>query len=439
MKKYFTIISTILFMTMAAQETKVLTLEEAINMGLAASKQLTIDQAKQQGAKAKYDQMRFANIPNLSINATYLYNSPNIDEIVYGVNPAGEPMYISMTLHNQNQNKLSLSQTIFNGLRLFNNTKATKKLYEASTIDIEKDKIELKNQIANNYFNHLKLIESKKILLENIKIYEARKREVENMQSAGIVLKNDVLKVDLAILNLQQNINEVANAIAISNYNLCILLGINENSQLELTTLLPENNIENKSSWVEKSIQNRNDIKALDKRLEAGKYAVKASKSGYYPTISGAGNFYYSNPNNRVFAVTEANRKKYYYTWDIGFGLNWNLTNLFTTSFVTKEAKANQKIMEVQQAQLKDAIKVEVNSAFSSYELALQKIDLAKEMLTKAKEDQRITKNQYDNGIKKITDMLDADNAVTTAAINLTNAKIDAQIAFIKLTKSAGI
>lgn len=426
-------------MTMAAQETKVLTLEEAINMGLAASKQLTIDQAKQQGAKAKYDQMRFANIPNLSINATYLYNSPNIDEIVYGVNPAGEPMYISMTLHNQNQNKLSLSQTIFNGLRLFNNTKATKKLYEASTIDIEKDKIELKNQIANNYFNHLKLIESKKILLENIKIYEARKREVENMQSAGIVLKNDVLKVDLAILNLQQNINEVANAIAISNYNLCILLGINDNSQLELTTLLPDNNVENKSSWIEKSIQNRNDIKALDKRLEAGNYAVKASKSGYYPTISGAGNFYYSNPNNRVFAVTEANRKKYYYTWDIGFGLNWSLTNLFTTSFVTKEAKANQKIMEVQQAQLKDAIKVEVNSAFSSYELALQKIDLAKEMLTKAKEDQRITKNQYDNGIKKITEMLDADNAVTTAAINLTNAKIDAQIAFIKLTKSAGI
>lgn len=426
-------------MTIAAQETKVLTLEEAINMGLAASKQLTIDQAKQQGAKAKYDQMRFANIPNLSINATYLYNSPNIDEIVYGVNPAGEPMYISMTLHNQNQNKLSLSQTIFNGLRLFNNTKATKKQYEASTIDIEKDKIDLKNQIANNYFNHLKLIESKKILLENIKIYEARKREVENMQSAGIVLKNDVLKVDLAILNLQQNINEVANAIAISNYNLCILLGINENSQLELTTLLPENNVENKSSWIEKSIQNRNDIKALDKRLEAGNYAVKASKSGYYPTISGAGNFYYSNPNNRVFAVTEVNRKKYYYTWDIGFGLNWNLTNLFTTSFVTKEAKANQKIMEVQQAQLKDAIKIEVNSAFSSYELALQKIDLAKEMLTKAKEDQRITKNQYDNGIKKITDMLDADNAVTTAAINLTNAKIDAQIAFIKLTKSAGI
>lgn len=426
-------------MTMAAQETKVLTLEEAINMGLAASKQLTIDQAKQQGAKAKYDQMRFANIPNLSINATYLYNSPNIDEIVYGVNPAGEPMYISMTLHNQNQNKLSLSQTIFNGLRLFNTTKATKKQYEASSIDIEKDKIDLKNQIANSYFNHLKLVESKKILLENIKIYEARKREVENMQSAGIVLKNDVLKVDLAILNLQQNINEVANAIAISNYNLCILLGINENSQLELTTLLPDNNVENKSSWIEKSIQNRNDIKALDKRLEAGNYAVKASKSGYYPTISGAGNFYYSNPNNRVFAVTEANRKKYYYTWDIGFGLNWNLTNLFTTSFVTKEAKANQKIMEVQQAQLKDAIKIEVNSAFSSYELALQKIDLAKEMLTKAKEDQRITKNQYDNGIKKITDMLDADNAVTTAAINLTNAKIDAQIAFIKLTKSAGI
>ena len=47
-----------------------------------------------------------------------------------------------------------------------------------------------------------------------------------------------------------------------------------------------------------------------------------------------------------------------------------------------------------------------------------------------------MTKDQYTNGIKNITDMLYADNLVTVSEINLLNAKIDAEIAYAKLLKS---
>ena len=79
---------------------------------------------------------------------------------------------------------------------------------------------------------------------------------------------------------------------------------------------------------------------------------------------------------------------------------------------------------------------MEVNSNYAAYKLALDKIDLNKESIEQARENQRLTKDQYSNGIKNITDMLNADNLVTVSEINMLNARIDAEIAYAKLLKA---
>jgi outer membrane protein TolC len=124
------------------------------------------------------------------------------------------------------------------------------------------------------------------------------------------------------------------------------------------------------------------------------------------------------------------------YSWDIGVRLSWNITNLFTTQFQTKEAKLNIQQAEAQHDQLTDNIKMEVNADYSAYRLALDKIRLNQDNIEQARENQRMSKDQYQNGIKNITDMLNADNLVVVSEINMLNARIDAEIAYAKLLKS---
>ncbi len=433
------LLSLLLPIATIAQETKIVTLDQAIELGLKNSKQLVMTDGKRNAAKAKYDQQRFTTIPVLSLNSSYLYNSPNVDEAKFATGP-GSYQLISMTLHNQNQNRASLSQIIFAGLRGYNIINSTKNLMRAADLDAEKDKNDIKNNITIAYYNHLKLKESKKIVDENMKVLQQRKADMDNLQKVGMALQNDVLKVELAILNLQQNIADVQSAIDISNYNLCVALGLPETTSIECAEagLFQSKAAADKQAFFQQSLTNRNDLKAANYRLEASKSLVKASKSGYSPTISAGANLYYSNPNQRVFLVPENNKGKYYYSWDIGVSLTWNLTNLFTTTYQTREAKANQKQTEAMTQQLADGVKMEVNSNYSSYKLALDKIDIAKKTVEKSREDQRITKNQYDNGLKNISDMLDVDNSYTTSQINLTNAKIDAEVAYVRLMKAAG-
>ena len=153
----------------------------------------------------------------------------------------------------------------------------------------------------------------------------------------------------------------------------------------------------------------------------------------YSPVISGGFDFMYDNPNGRLFLETSAIYKE---SWDIGVKLSWNITGLFTNQFQTKEAKINIQQAQAQHEELTDNIKMEVNANYSAYKTALDKIRLNQDNVDQATENQRMSKDQYQNGIKNITDMLNADNLVIVSQINMLNARIDAEIAYAKLLKS---
>ena len=306
---------------------------------------------------------------------------------------------------------------------------------KASQYDLAADKLTIKNNIITAYYNHYKLIESKKVVDENIKVLQQRLKDIQNQVSVGMALKNDVLQVKLSISNLEQSAAEVQSGIDVSNYNMDVMLGLPDSIKIEIAEsgLLSDKGEFDINGGLKNALLRRPEIKAADTRLSISHKTLKIARGYYAPVISGGFNYYYNNPNQRVFIETHS---EFDQSWDIGVRLSWNITNLFTTQFQTSEAKLNIQQAEAQHDQVSDNIKMEVNSNYAAYKLALDKIDLNKESIEQARENQRLTKDQYSNGIKNITDMLNADNLVTVSEINMLNARIDAEIAYAKLLKA---
>ncbi|MFN8276169.1 MAG: TolC family protein [Chitinophagales bacterium] len=439
MKKYLTILLGMSLVGVQAQKTQQLTLSQAIDLGMKNSRQLMVSDSRSQLAQAKYDQQRFSTIPALTINSSYNYLSPNVAEAKF---PTGLNQYslVGLTLLNQQTNRASLSQTIFAGLRGWNIINATKNQMQAAQLDAQKDQAEVKNNIITAFYNHYKLTESKQVVDKNIEVLEKRKTDMQNMEKVGMALKNDVLKVDLALLNLKQSAAEVQSALDISNFNLDVMLGLPEGTIINCATsgLFPSKPNTSVASWLQTGMNSRPDLKAAVLRRDAANRMVKVARGGYSPVINAGFNFYYSNPNQRVFLIQESQRHSYFWSWDIGVSLSWNLTNLFTTTYQIHEAKANLRQADAATAAMNDASRMEINANYSAYKLAIDKINMAEKAVEQSTEDQRITKNQYDNGIRNITDLLEADNNITRSQINLVNARIDAEIAYAKLVKAAG-
>ena len=419
-----------------AQQAKKLTIDEAVDLGMSYNKQLKVSQSKVAVQSMKYKEELGLLAPAVSINSSITHNSTNIPVLGF---PGGlfgpESGIIGATLHDYYLNSLNISQVVFAGLRGWNTLAMTKDQTRATQYDLAADRLTVKNNIITAYYNHYKLIESKKVVDENIKVLQQRLKDAQNLQSVGMALKNDVLQVQLSISNLQQSAAEVQSGIDVSNYNLDVMLGLPDTTKIEIeeSGLLSAKPDFDLSNGLKNALVRRPEVKAADARLSISNKQLKIARGYYSPVISGGFNYYYNNPNQRVFFETHA---EFDHSWDIGVKLSWNITNLFTTQFQTREAKLNIQQAEAQHDQLTDNIKMEVNSNYAAYKLALDKIELNKESIAQATENQRMTKDQYTNGIKNITDMLNADNLVTVSEINMLNARIDAEIAYAKLLKS---
>ncbi len=419
----------------AQVNTKNLSLSQAIELGISESKQLKISLAKTAAIHARVEQYSFNAIPALTVTTAYSRLSDNIDPFTIQIPGIGEKV-LNPVIPNQFVNKASLSQTIFAGLRGVYLLQSTQYLENAAKYDYEKDRVEIKNNIINAYYALYKSMEAKKLVEENKLVLDKRLYDTKNFQSVGLALQNDVLKVELNISNIKQASAEIQSAIDIATYNFNLMLGLPENTVLVLESepMLTAKETNTPQDYLAQAVTNRNDLKSSVMRAKSSLKMVSLAKGAYLPIVNAGVNYYYNNPNQRVFPQ----EAKFKNTWDLGVSLNWNLTTLFTNRYQVNEAKANLKQVDAANDMLNDAVKMDVNASYSQYMLALQKIEITKKAVEQATENQRVIKNQFDSDVKMLSDLLDADFLLLQSKLNQTNAKIDAETAWFKLIKSTG-
>jgi outer membrane protein len=430
----FKILFSLLLLSFAsfAQTTKTLTLDEAIKLGLGNSKQLKVAGTRLDIAKAKTAQYLNALIPNVTLNSGYSHLSNNVTPFAFRT-PAGE--FVVPQVINQFTNRLSANEVVFAGFRPKNLYESSQFLEKAAVLDIDKDKIEIKNNIVAAFYNFYKLLASNDILIENGNTLSGRLKDIKNFVKQGTALENDQLKAELAVAQLELSQKEVRNALEVANFNMAILLGLPTETKFELdkNTLFSEKTVGDLNGYFT-GVSSRPDLVASDLRIQAASKSVEIVKGGLYPVISVGANAYLNNPNQRVFPTTAYFKG----TWDAGVSLSYNLTNLYTGKFQIQEAEANVTQANLLKNQLSDGAKMEINTNYFAYQSALEKIKLMGKAIIQTTENQRVTKNRFNSQVAMIGELLEADSLVLQSKINLEVAKADAELAYYKLLKAVG-
>jgi len=435
MKKYSLLLSIwVCVLSIHAQEFKRISLQDAFELAEKNSKQLSIDSLKILDLVYKKRQTQNAMLPILAVNASYARLSNNIDPFAISI-PGVGGFEINTNIVNQYSNRFTIQQPIFQGLKNWNTMKAIEQQQQASVFDKEKNRQDLKLSIIQSYYGLYKMQQSTKLFDSTIAQTQVRVNDISKFKEAGLVLNNDVMRAELQKNNLQITQADIESSIAILNYNLCTLLGINTSTKL--ITEKPEVAININTSiqsLVSASWMERPEIKAQNFRYKASKYMVKAAKSAYMPLITAIGNGAYSNPNQRVFPP----EAKFKATWDIGISLSWNIMQLYTARSIVADAKNQQMQLQLATSQMQDGISMEVNSNVEAVRVALLKIELANKAIEQASENKRILDNRFNTQVALLSDVLEADQLLLQAQTNLLNAQADVAIANFKLQRSLG-
>ena len=415
-----------------AQTPRILTLEDAISLGVAHSKSLALDNYNLQLADSKILQNKNAKLPQIGVNLSYVRVSDNITP--FKVNfPTGE-VTLNPQILNQSYNSLQIRQLLWAGGKVKYGDELLALDKKAIYFDIQKNQLEVASTMTGLWYNLFTVKQSKKIIQANIELLNNQKKDAENFVKQGIILGNDLLKIELAVTNLASNLSDISTTENLLKYNLSTLAGLVSKMEIDIPETLPNTEQENDNLdvYLEKAFKNRAELKGLSIRKEQVNIGQKIAQSNFLPTLSASGSVNYDMPNQRVFP----NVASLTGTWNVGVSLNWNLTDLYSNKEKVKESNLSYLKMNTVIEQAREGILLEVNADYNNYLQAKQKIQLANKSVEQATENFRVEQNKFQSNTTTSTDFLNANTLLLQSKINLTTAVANAGLAYRKLLKS---
>ncbi len=413
-----------------AQE-RTITLDEAIKLGVENSNVVKLSTAKVNQAVSQYNEAKDGILPTGSASLTYDRAQIPVNRLEFGQSNSIElPKSANAYL-----GSISLNEVIFGGNKLKYAKQSTDLLTQVARLDVDNSKDQITYDIISSYYDLYKVLQSKKVVDQNLATIDQQIKQAQRFFDQGLVTKNDVLRFQLQRANIELNGIDLETNRRIVNFNLNVLLGLPESTQL-ITTNVNEGDrpVEPLTNYIDTALVDRPELRQFDLRTKVAETNIKDVKANSSPTLSASTALYYVD----VSANPLPQNGLYITPITIGLNLGWKFSSLWTNKNKVAEAKIESEEVSINKAITINNVKREVNQNYQNYAMALDRIKLLQISIAQAGENDKILNSKYQSNIASATDRADAQTLLYQAQINLELAKADAGLAYYTLLKSTG-
>ncbi|SDI80392.1 Outer membrane protein TolC [Chryseobacterium taeanense] len=413
-----------------SQEIKQMTANEVAELALQNHQQLKVSAQNIDIAKQNTNVVKLQKLPNITASTSqfYLGDAVAIDKDFSNSTNIPMPHYGSSY-------GVQATQLIFKGGLINKSIELANLREQLSELDLEKNKQDVKFLVISNYLDVYKILNQQKVFESNKKLAQERLKNIQKFYQQGMVTRNEVIRGELAIKNLDQGILTLVNNRKILNYNLNIALGLPSD-----TEILPVESLENKESgigieyYLNLAHDNNPLLKSAQTNVNVADKNIEIIKTDKMPTISGFGGYTLQRP------ITTRNPVLDMYSggWQTGISLSYNIDNLYKT-------KERVKLGELQKNQANDAVTLTqqnvdmaVNAAYIKYQESIQQAEILNDAKKLAEENYKITEAKYLNQLAVQAEMIDAQNQKLQSELDYANAEINMLYQYYNLLKSTG-
>lgn len=415
-----------------------LTVSECIRIGLENSRSLHASLMKVRAADARVSEANAARLPSLKLSGTYtrLSEIAPFEVALPFPPPAPSTFTISPSILNNYNARLTLQQPLFTGLRLESSADLARHGAQAAQQDYSRDRADLVYNIQAAYWGLFKAVEIRKVLDENVSQVEAHLRDAQNLHRQGLITYNEALKVQVQLSSARLAQIHAKNAVRLATVALNNLIGLPLETEVALASKVERQprRFADLAPLLQKALESRPEIQAMEHRLKAGEAGVALARSGQLPQIYLIGNYAYARPNPRLLPAQD----RFKGTWDVGVAVSLDLWNWRTTAHQTGQARAQLLQAQDALAQIRDGIRLEVTQQFLNLLEAEERIGVAEQGVKQAEENHRVTSARFKAGLALNSDLLDAEVALLQARTNHTQTLVDYELAQAGLQRVIG-
>ncbi len=336
---------------------------------------------------------------------------PSVD-ISYTANSLDEA-----TFTESSENSLAIGQVswnLFSGFRDKYNLESAEQVRDVDNYRLEGIRQDIKLNVALSYLYVYERRANLQVSEDAFKTLAQLYRDGENRFDVGLIGKNELLKfrvdydnADITMKAAQATLDTSVNS-----------LGREVGTVLTLPDLqfaefddIPKDL--NEDEFYQKMLSVRSEIKALEGLIEASESQVQVAYSDYYPRVDVIGRYSHYDDD---FINGAGDDDEDELRAQLQFSMN--LFRGFTKEARTAKAKLEKRALQYDLQELKDTLENDLKNLFIDYRISLANVDVARRSIEQAEENLRITQLKYDEGLQRVSDLLDAITNLSRAQAN---------------------
>lgn len=341
----------------------------------------------------------------------------------------------SFDIENMFVGEVGVRQPIFLGGKLVQLYKISKALEEIEGIKSQQTNQELTVQVDEAYWRVISVEQKYKLAKQYCDMLRQMEENVAIAKEEGTATQGDLLKVRVKLNEAEISLTKAEDGLQLSKMALCQLIGLDLNSDLHLEDAGLENvtlvtdSFDMAAVWA-----NRPELQMLEEANKIAKSGVKVAASTLMPNVVAGATYYITNPN--LF-----NGLSNWNTWGGSFaaGVMVNIPIAHADDILTyKAAKHKAKTVELQLAEAREKIELQVNQSQHQLNEANKKLIMANANIANAEENLRLAQAAYDEGMLTATELLGAQTAWLKAYSEKLDAAIDLRMYEVYLKKNKG-
>jgi outer membrane protein len=430
MKTIYKLCFLILAISFNLKAQELLTVEDAIKIGLEKNYSILIVKNSQEIAKAQNNFGNAGMSPQVSLNGNLNLANVNSHQEFF----TGAIQDRNSAQSNQTGASVNVSWTIFDGLKMFAIKKRLTENEQLTAISLKQQMETTVYNIIVAYYNIVKTTELIKAAKQNLSIYEERKKiakvklEIGSDSKVDFLLsqsdenkaKSAIIQLELQLLTTKTTLNNLLNKTVNTEFKTTDSIVVNYNPNID---------------ELKKSVLTSNSSILLSKQNELiVAQTIKEARSASLPFVqlNGAYNFTRSQSQaGQVLLSRQAGLNG-------GLTASWLLFNGNKNNQLIKERNLlylNQKYYTEQAQQQVDGV---VYNNYKSYLLNKEIVDLERQNLTDSKEVLNVSLERYKIGKANLLETIETQKNLEDAQTRYIEALYAIKIAETELLRANG-
>ena len=307
---------------------------------------------------------------------------------------------------------VTATQPVFAGGKIINSNRLARVGVEASRLQLRLSENEVEQKTEQYYWQLVTLEEKMNTIKAVEELLADIHKDVDVAVRAGLVMRNDLLQVELRQNDIESQKLKLQNGISIVQRLLAQYCGLNSN----IIHVKKEDVVASAPVETGGNLMDLAEYQLLQKQVDAAHLKKLITVGQSMPTVAvGAGyNYYKINDMNRNFGMVFAT-------------VNVPISDWWGGSHAIKRKKIEQRKAEEELADKAELLNIRMEKAWNDVTEAYQQLTIAQRSIEQAEENLRLNRNYYKAGTSRMADLLEAQLLYQQARDRQTDAFADYQ------------